>query len=280
MIVGIIVKQKIGAAKNQILMHSRREKKRLWSGASVAVLILASAQISYANEWIGSAGDNDYFNPANWSGGITPVMGEATYLNDGSAYGYVDLADSGFDSVVLVDGVGSQIGQSGSLTIDVKTDPQIYSNSIFFNTSSNQLAVGDNGGNGELTITTDGPLTIYLSVSDLSVGKGTDSKGLVNLISTGKDSNTTHTEPEISYCMSCASTAMLMNVDVFIGRDGGNGTVNLDGFALDFQQRKEFIIGTGSGSTGTLNVLAGGKIGDTSESLPDTNTLTKSPTEN
>lgn len=252
----------------------KRTRSYLLTSAAVAVFCVAVPVTGLTNEWTGAV-DNNFFNENNWSDGQLP-NGTGSSVNAGNPVGTIDLNSPNYHSN-FVDQIGATSGADASVTLNVITIPDVNWNYVGLYSGS-ELQVGANGGQGTLTISTDGPLQTSFFANAISIGKGQGSVGEVNLIGTGKDTNVAPEGPlEMgSSCYSCAPLFVSQSSSgVRIGIDGGAGTMNLEGAVFALPYRGEFIVGDGAGSNGTLNVLAGGKLGDNYGYNSDPNVLTR-----
>lgn len=254
--------------KNNFNSNIKSKNRALITSVAAATLLINALAPAYGNEWTG-AYDDDLFNPQNWDdagqNGTGP-QGSSSVFNNGTATGVI--TSNPLSNIAA--NIGSNAGDVANLTIEIKTqnDPTVFIPWLNF---GSDVEIGSGGGSGTLTIDADGSTNINLIMSNLSIGKNTGSVGVVNLIGTGKQTNTA---PENSIninpnCYTCGTTfipTLAQNGDIKIGIAGGSGTLNLDGSALIYMTRQEFIVGDGTAgaqrSQGTLNVLAGGKLGD------------------
>lgn len=231
--------------------------------ASAAAIILASAISASANEWTGAAGNDDFFNPLNWSDGNGP-QGQDSTVNSGAPVGVIDLG-SGSSGSNAAANIGTAVGADASVRINILTIPDYEYNSTYL-TFGEDVRVGSGGGNGSLTLSTDGNVNSSLYLQRLLIGDGADSVGTVNLLGTGKDIAVSPEGPYFldSQCYACAPIFVTPGISggLHIGTGGGTGTLNIDGSVYTYLSRGDFIVGNGIGSRGTLNVLAGGKLGD------------------
>jgi autotransporter-associated beta strand protein len=110
----------------------------------------ASAATAATFTWSGAAGDGDYANAANWSGGVVPPSdGTATLIFTNAGAGVVRLPDFGLLDLARIEfqnGVGSQYAFVGIALINlqgglVSTSPESvsrFSSSIAFNLPSHE----------------------------------------------------------------------------------------------------------------------------------------------
>ena len=251
-------------------------RRYLLATAAIAVVTVVGPSSALANEWTGGV-SNDFFEPNNWSDGHG-AQGLDSSVNNGSATGIIDLP-GGMGSVTGAANIGTASGQSGSVTFDIITEQSNLYNSasIYF---GSPLTIGKNQGTGTLTISTDGPVQVYMGPDAIRVGEGVGSVGTFNLLGTGKNIGE---RPEGPFQAGSSCYACIPNFvshvynDFLVGSQGGTGTLNIDGTLLILEHRGEFIIGDGASSNGTVNVLAGGKFGDGSpySNLNNVNTLSK-----
>ena len=241
-------------------ISSDRFHKYLMTSAAVALISIVVPSFAAANEWTGAI-SNDFFEPGNWDDGAGP-QGDSSSVNNGSAIGTIDVTIGSGGSGAGT--IGGAAGQAGAVRLDIITDPanQYNSASIYF---GNSLVVGTNQGTGTLTVSTDGNAQIYMGANAVSIGKGVGSEGTVNLLGTGKNlsGRPEGPFPAGSSCYACSPNfTSYVSEGYKIGTQGGTGTLNIDGSVLILEQRGEFVVGDGAGSYGTVNVLAGGKLGD------------------
>ena len=165
--------------------------------------------------------------------------------------GYVSLYADTFD-------IGSGSGANGRLSVDFADG---NNTNFYIGTNSTQIGVGIGGGTGQLDFnlppqtagTWGGQAQVW---SSLLIGDGSGSVGVLNVLQTGK--NRTLAYP--------SSTVSLQTGSAIVGSSGGTGTANVDGGGWYLRGDQTgaghdgLHIGLGAGSTGTVNVLSGGKV--------------------
>lgn len=210
--------------------------------------------------WVGN--DGNYNEDSNWSIGKVPDLSvENIVINKGQANvefnssfdGFVQWGDYTHNKLII----GGEQGESGSLKVTVSDD--IYS---IQNDYESSLIVGTNGGQGTFTFDTRGANSDYqygISIQNKStlIGDGQQSQGAVNLLGTGKAPSTG------AMTLSALDVGSLM-----VGSNGGAGQLNIDGSDVSVNgstrnydsNDSAFILGNGTNSTGTVNILGGGKL--------------------
>jgi len=176
--------------------------------------------------------------------------------------------------------IGNSAGSPGHLTVntvlvqDYGGDGYIYLQSA----SPNAFTVGSNGGTGTLdlnlspgsvpgtTLRIDGNIS-----QGLSVGLGTGSTGTVNLLGQGKSAFSQSTDTRYN-----SGTLQSYSANQAVGVDGGTGTVNIQDAAwvtsrgaydpsTGLATGSSLILGVGTGSVGSINILSGGKLSISAE---------------
>jgi len=236
----------------------RSIKQRLTASVALILFTIDPLSGAYANDWIGPP-DGDFFLNGNWSDGAGPQGGTSVFAS-GSATGTIDLANPINSSLARIIGTGA--GSDASVVINFLTQDS-NPGSIDLGAGSGPFLLGSNGANGSLTLVLDGPTHIGLSAESFIIGQNAGSAGVLNLIGTGKETGVPPEGPlELGYsCYSCAPMFNFSNGAIVIGSEEGTGTVNVQGASLGIGAYG-LMIGDGVGSSGTLNVLAGGKLGD------------------
>ncbi|WP_077684251.1 autotransporter outer membrane beta-barrel domain-containing protein [Brucella intermedia] len=268
----------LSVGKTHFIGQLKRSSRFFMASVAATAICIATPSIVQANDWTGAVSD-DFFDPFNWDDNNGP-QGSGSTVNNGNAVGTIDLGSPvGYNSN-LADRIGTIAGQTGSVTINVLPNAESPTSSTYLNTG-NELEVGANGGRGTLTLSLEGPIVTTLGANAISIGKGTGSIGEVNLVGTGKDTGVPPEGPLWldTSCQGCAPVFVSSSLfgGLYIGVDGGAGTLNLDGAAFTTYDRGEFIVGDGAGSNGAVNILAGGKLGDpgVNYNSSNINTLTK-----
>lgn len=211
--------------------------------------------------WIGN--DGNYKDDSNWSIGKVPDLsmenivinkGQANVEFDNNFNGFTQWQGNGHNQIII----GSAQGEAGSLNITVSDE--LYGIQSDWDSS---LIVGADGGQGTFTFDKRGANPDYknsIGIANKStlIGDGLQSQGTVNLLGTGKNPSSGGSSPQTAF-----DTGSLT-----IGSNGGSGLFNIDGadasingYVKDFDLNgSPFILGTGANSTGTANILGGGKL--------------------
>lgn len=266
-----------------------RVRLHLLTSAAIAIVVISSASVATANEWVGAV-DNDFFKKENWDD-LGGPQGAGSSVNNGHAVGVINLKTD--SSSVIAEDIGAVANANASLKLQVLTNPDDIMNSFVLNFGP-QLQVGANGGTGLLQISLNGSAMSNIYSESIEVGAGAGSVGTINLIGTGKN---TSSGPNSSFkisnkyrdktidelinmpkdgqdCMICSS---LYHFDgsggIFIGKDQGSGTLNISNSAFNVSERSDFVIGEGAGSSGVVNVLAGGKLSDAGYGYENKNSM-------
>lgn len=232
---------------------------------STAFFFTSHPVFAQTTEWIGTT--SDWYTNSNWSGGSVPSFLNDVLINAQNNPAIVvpisgDSATIEVQTLVVGDGTGS----NGHLVIDASA-PDSY---ISISTDSaagglDGVTIGKGGGTGIWDIKLSGdPITpdtngnsIYLS-DNIIIGTGTGSNGTLNVLSGGKNIGAVGGYPSVS---------RLHSQSAFVGQQGGTGVANVIdaswaiGIAIGDTDHLGLYIGDGVGSNGTVNVLAGGKIG-------------------
>lgn len=234
--------------------------------------VYAHAQDIY--EWNGSVNNIVSTEPGNWSlvgtdpGASTDVgvinsntsaTGNRPTWTISNTSSLIEVAP-GVSINALQVGQGS--GSNGAL--DIRITDFDENNSASY-TYLQQLRVGTNGGIGEVNIYHNDTYNknYHAKVLDVSgdagflVGAGTGSQGTVNILGSGK---TTNMQRDMMATMTASSWGS--GSDIAVGLDGGSGTLNVDGGSIDIRtSENKFLLGSGAGSQGSMNILGGGKAG-------------------
>ncbi|MFD1259952.1 autotransporter family protein [Entomomonas asaccharolytica] len=210
--------------------------------------------------WNGST--KDYKEGNNWSTNTLPDLtveniiinsGQANLVLDDSYPGFSQWGGSGNNKLII----GGSASASGMLNVSI-ADGTSYIQPDYGST----LAVGENGGHGTLTLdttTNSNLLNVGISFDNITVGDGVNgqqSQGFINILGSGKN----------IYQQSMGGQS-LASGELEVGTNGGSGTINIDGSSLDISgslpsvnDGDVFTLGNGTNSTGTINVLGGGKL--------------------
>jgi len=230
-----------------------------------AVALLCGATVNSfsaedeSNYWIGGFEDKDFFDPTNWSDGAGP-QGENSTFFAGSAQGMYSI--NGPTNTNLAHIIGSGAGNEASVLININTDDS-NGNSVFLNFGQGEFLLGTDGGSGTLSLELNGNAQTFLGSESVIIGQGAGGQGTLNLIGVGKE---TGSPPEGPYelgssCYACAPMFHFSSAPIVVGSEEGTGTINVEGASFAFGS-EGIVIGDGLGSTGTVNVLAGGKLGE------------------
>ncbi|WP_197457548.1 hypothetical protein, partial [Snodgrassella sp. CFCC 13594] len=225
---------------------------------AVGMAITAMPSVA-ASTWNGSNG-SDYFNQANWSDDGNTATSGSRYILDGTANAALNSGNSESISFLQVGGSNhsatldiSNTNADGSLSV---TDKNNEGNAVL-------IGVGDNA-YGKVTLNQPGDISNYAPFSvDISggssiIGSGSGSYGELNILSSGK-------KTENQYMGGQAGWSQ--NYGGVIGENNGTGVVNVDGGSIAFGTMPSgggsdptLYLGSGTGGTGTINVLGGGKL--------------------
>ena len=258
-------------------------KKPFLTLAALSSLTLsASAQI---NTWTGSAGNNNFFDAANWS------LNEDPY--DSSRYNYVKISN-GSSIVGTIDAddnndfqlneIGYGSGANAEATINFITSSRDDFSEFSLDSRWRQdreapLLIGGAGGTGTLNLnlsafTLEETGVTLIMDNGFLVGSGWGGSGTFNIFGSGKNAphNAVCVEEDCSYNIFFASPDIGRIDDLGysrVGYNGGTGTLNLHGIGLNPEEGGEhgLNIGEGFGSNGTVNVFSQGKISNASESF-------------
>lgn len=200
--------------------------------------------------------------------GVNGGKGDLIFTGD-ATLGYSPSINSG-NAVIIGDGASSQgtvtidyanfyasstlsVGSdTGTGVLNVLATGKQYQGSGQLNVSGS-LTVGDTGGQGTFNLLQNGGANIY---GNIALGNGVGSRGTINIESSG---------------LLVASEFSTLDNGTVIGLSGGTGILNISGIgSLGSRSGAEFnrgfTVGQGLGSTGTVNVLASGKLSSLSES--------------
>ena len=247
--------------KSKALAGGKRFRHReLWALMVLALPSLAANADTYS--WVGGI-SNNVQDASNWqwtSSESEPNGAERVILNtNGTTYQRPEFIMNDANNYFPVGGIGggggslyigNGAGQQGSL--DIYRDPaSIYSHHFYTST----LSVGTDGGSGELNIhnisTGSYSDSSTITAEDFHVGMGSGSVGVVNVLGTGK------TVQSQTY----DGAPVAINGQMIVGQDGGEGTINIDGSGVgSMYNNAPFLLGSGAGSKGTINILNGGKL--------------------
>jgi outer membrane autotransporter protein len=213
----------------------------------------------------------DYQNGANWSLGTVPDSSHNVRIDTVTPNPAAVTAGSGGTTIYgQTVTIGSTAGASGWLSLNFPTAAPSSSSSVYIRSSLDAVVVGDAGGLGRLDVNLGsdlglGPSGSMPQIADvqanaLVIGRGAGSSGTLNLLSTGKN----HTPS------SYDSAPQLRTAAGRVGLDGGTGEATVtstwavtgrgDSPGSADENFEGLKIGSGAGSFGTVNVLAGGKI--------------------
>ncbi len=248
--------------------------------ALLLVVFLSVPAAAETRVWDNGAGDNDWYNSANWNpdgspdytdnltvnyGSPATDIGAATY-NGGSItfnnsattglLGYLDIGSSGIGTLDIKNGanvsssasyntIGYYAGSEGTVTVDG------YGST--WNAGTYYMYVG-NGGTGILNIKNGA----YVTSGESFVGFGNDSTGTVNVDSDASWSTGTsalHIGSSGTGTLNITNGATVSSGTGCIGDYAGSeGTVTVDGYNSSWGTNSyDLYVGTDSG-TGTLNI--------------------------
>lgn len=234
-----------------------RRLTALFLGSTVLVALPAPALAQ--TQWTGTD-SSDWFNNFNWGSGTVPSSNSDVRINTQTPY--PTLIQAGPDSSAYVDVaslvVGEGAGADGYLSL-VASDG---TNSVGLSIQGplRQITVGLSQGVGRFDVSMPAYAPdFYQSIniySNLVIGDGVDSVGALNVLSSGK------TPQDLS------RNRALQTSTGIIGVNGGTGTASISDGTWYISQGDAnnagvdgLYVGTGVGSTGTLNILSGGKVG-------------------
>ncbi|MCL7715864.1 autotransporter domain-containing protein [Stenotrophomonas mori] len=279
-------------SRSKSVSGSTRTPPRRWALAtSISAALLsqawlpapAAAQASPGplNEWLGGI-DEDVTETRNWAEGATGRnLGHARINGQGARPAVWRIGDAHppfFDDELTFQSlaIGEGAGADGHMVIRAPAGA-VYRQAGFSLNGQGQtgplLSVGTQGGTGRLDfdLNTTGPgKGTVVEISNTAnggflVGDGAGSRGTVNIQGSGNSrySQTHYNELSGGKVVSDWGSH-------FIGSDGGTGTVNLvDASWLTVRSvahpgmqtfDPQLSLGTGTGSVGNINVLAGGKM--------------------
>lgn len=250
--------------------------RKLTCGAVLSTLLLGVSSLpSYAQDqtWQWGGVDQDWDNPANWSGGVVPVKDvDVPEVTDHAIINTDTAGQFPIISATLAGGnpqdifVGTGAGQVGRLDHTAGTAGT---------GAGNWTYVGDLGGTGTYNLAntagTGGTNTNFAtgsgsySTTRMYVGIAPGSSGTLNINTSGTLSTTSAGESFVVGTAGATGSGTV-NLDngtidstgeVWIGRDGP-GTVNMSGG--NFQSDEFFVIGRDGGAVGEFN-MTGGNVG-------------------
>ena len=216
--------------------------------------------VAYAQQavWTGVT-SSDYLDGTNWSTGIVPDSSNDVLINTQSPNPAQIAVPSGNYVSLNVNslGIGNGPGADGRLSISFADD---QSNGFYLIPTTQQITVGGNSGRGQLdanlpTQTVGGyGGSVNFGQSELIIGDGAGSQGAFNILQTGKN----------RYLISDSSAMRVTSGTAIVGNSGGNGIATVSG-GWDVQGTPNvgydgLHVGVGTGSTGVVNVLSGGKV--------------------
>lgn len=262
----------------------------LLSPAFLMTPIAASAQ----NAWKGES-SNEITDPDNWGQDVSNgELGDAV-INGGTPNAPVwtlgkTPVGAGFDSEQLwLDSlsIGVGAGSNGQLTVNTVLDDDWNDGRIYLDGNALMpLQVGSNGGTGTLEFNLfnhDAQTGTHLDirVSDqYGFAVGTD--GGSGTVTVNGKGNSTAAQGEPGANDTSPGSIEIYGASHVVGSQGGNGTFNLVDAVMNLHSSGHdqdtgeplgpiLSLGSGTGSVGTFNILAGGKLGlalETSELEP------------
>ncbi|UDM48870.1 autotransporter domain-containing protein [Cupriavidus sp. MP-37] len=212
--------------------------------------VLATSVMAQQVTWTGTAGSN-IFDSANWSSGQVPGYQDAVLINGaGQAPRWDTSIQSGWGIAQFL--LGSGINTSAQFS--TVFSPDVYSArfDVYDPNTGNyaEAGVGVNGGNGQWNIDfrSQPQANLDATVSALNVGVGAGSTGRLNLLGTGKSSQSNNYRAGLG-----------MTAGNLVAGASGNASaeINVDGAGLGVLRGSMLV---GQGGTGTVNVLSRGKI--------------------
>jgi len=244
--------------KNTRSTLKRFPKRQLYTLLLLALPALQAHANSYT--WTGIL-DNNFNDASNWQ--LTSTASDSygydqMVLNTNGATAYYTIADA--NGIVAIPGgaytgrslsIGKGSGQQGALTVTRLDDSLTSGHYAYFSF----LNVGVEGGSGQLDLHHNDSIiyqpVIFQVSGGLNIGSGAGSEGVVNLLGQGKS---------IESQNMGMSTLSLESGTASIGTDGGKGTLTIDGAGFTTNSSASIVLGSGSGSEGTINILGGGKL--------------------
>jgi len=243
---------------------------KLRSPQSLATILLALAPAtSLAVDRFWDGGTGNITNASHW-GGTAPGASDTAFVTDGlvyvvspTTYTVGELRMNGGGSVQQL---GGSLTSSGEMWLGQgNTSDATYHIEAGFLRAGNWLVVGRNAGIGTLDITGGtvhkyGSGNFIVGARDGGASRGTvnQSGGTVdveNELWIGQNSNAANGRSTGIYNLSAG---ILQARDwLAVGREGGNGTLNITGGSLVKSGANNIEIGGTNGSTGIVNISAG-----------------------
>ncbi|MDR1827297.1 MAG: autotransporter outer membrane beta-barrel domain-containing protein [Methylobacteriaceae bacterium] len=236
-----------------------RSAARLALMSSVALgLTVGGAGAQSIYTWTGGGGDSDLFNPANWSGGVSPDNNYTDKFIINSASN-ISLTGSGAYTVSLHE-IGTAPG--GVVNVSLTGVSSLYT--TYNSLPGEKLVVGSNGGTGVLTVNVSSGDQFRLQ-SNFMVGIGAGSHGTINFLGSAKgDPSCGYSSSGYSHTVEVGTSVSPSVVDdIVVGGSGGTGAVTFDGISFSTAMTYapvSLVIGTGAGSNGTANFTNGSKL--------------------
>lgn len=227
---------------------------------SSTALVAAPAPVLAQTLWTGTT-SNDWFTSSNWNTGTVPDSDSDVRVNTRAPNAPVLQPDPIFGGQVFIESlvIGEGAGSDGHLSLVVPVDNGSVGVSVYG--LSRKITVGLNQGTGLLNVllpadAVDSQAQVYAQ-QNLVLGDGIGSNGTLNVLSGGKAASG-----------SQMSDNTFQTATGIVGTNGGTGTATVDDAAWYIYQSDAdgagldgLHIGMGPGSTGTVNVLSGGKLG-------------------
>jgi T5SS/PEP-CTERM-associated repeat protein len=267
-------------------------KAPLGSTALVALGLILTPSSSRAADWTG-ANSTDWFDPANWSGGVptnatdavidtaTPNPAEVGGAASNNR-GYIGFA-AGSTGTVTVDGTGSSwtnysslyAGYSGTGTLTIQNGGAVSSiiGVVGFNSGSTGTVTVDGAGSswdnadtlyvgssgtGTLTIQNGGAVSSFFAY----IGDQVGSTGTVTVDGTNSswtNSNVLHVGYSGTGTLTIQNGGRVSNAEAFIGYSAGStGTVTVDGTGSSWTNNGNLSVGLNG--TGALTIQNGGAV--------------------
>lgn len=242
--------------------------------AIAGAMAILSPGLAYAqNTWRGGVSE-DVTDPGNWSLGIPQSEFDDTLINGASpnvprwTIGAPATPASNWETTgswqLQSLRIGSGIGEFGTLNVDAYPGQPFAGTRVALGPA---IAVGTEGGDGTLNLNLglEGESGVTLnSISEqalgMAVGVGPGSRGTVNLLGSGK------TAQSQNFSSPGSGLLQVMTPSNLVGFNGGTGVVNIEDGAWAITNTSSdysvpsLSVGVGSGSNGSVNVLAGGKL--------------------
>lgn len=229
-------------------------------------LVSVPAQPLAQTVWTGTT-SSDWFTGTNWNPTVVPGIGDDVLINTQLPNNVIiqPAPSSGVSIQSNSLAIGNGAGSDGHMSV-ILPDTQSFVGISVAGVSdggSGSIIIGANGGTGLFDILL--PADVAQSSGgrvdgffNVIVGDGAASQGTLNVLSGGKN----------RFLNPDSVGTAFVTAKGMVGRNGGTGTVTVDDAAwvIRFADANQtgpdgLHIGVGDGSTGTVNILSGGKIG-------------------